>query len=84
MDQDNYVWGYIDGGPVTTKTYKVFWDIAIRHSTDGYFYKTVPIQKGHKYTTDYEQAKEILEKVNNAIILLGMGDISKTGIVEEQ
>jgi hypothetical protein len=85
MDHDDYVWGYIDGGTPTKKiTYKVWWDIAIKHTTDGYFYKSVPIQKGFKYTDDHWQAKQILEKVNDAIQLLGLADKATTGILEEE
>lgn len=82
-DIDNYVWGYIDGGQITSKTYKIFWNIEIKHTNDGYFFKTVPIQSGYKYTSDYWEAKSILEKVNNAIQLLGLADKATTGIIEE-
>jgi hypothetical protein len=64
--------------------YKVWWILKFRHTDDGYFYKFMEFHKGHKYVQDYFDAKELLSKVNDAIMMLGLGTISETGMEKEE
>lgn len=63
--------------------YKVWWILKFKHSDDGYFFKYIEFHRSHKYVTDYFDAKELLDKVDRAIILLGLAHLSETGMEKE-
>ena len=64
--------------------YKIWWTFKFKDTEDGYFYKTVEFHKGFKYVADYFDAKDLIDKVNNAIMLLGMTDIAEVGMEKEE
>jgi hypothetical protein len=63
--------------------YKVSWTLSYKHTTDGYFYKSKQFHSSYKFVHDYYDAKELVEKLNNATTLLGLGHLAEVTMEKE-